>query len=338
MKTFLKRLFIPLLASPPFSVLAKSIYGNSIPIFMIHRINVDGHNPNGISPTHLRNCLDYLLKNNYSFVSIEDIIDSLKNQTVLPEKSVAFTMDDGYIEQGMIAAPIFHEFRCPLTFFVISGLLDKSLWPWDAQVSWIIDHTHKSQITVNLDDELLNINISDGISRSKSREIVRNTFKEMDSNHIHELINNLAEAADIQLPKTAPPAYQAMSWGLARKLEREGVRIAPHSITHRILSKLNKESAKKEIIGSWNTLTRELSNPLKVFCYPTGRFLDFGPREIDILKNENFLGGISTSRRSISLNDSTDNQVYHLPRLELPNNMTDFIQYCSWLERARRSA
>lgn len=247
-------------------------------------------------------------------------------------------MDDGYIEQGMIAAPIFHEFKCPLTFFVISGLLDKSLWPWDAQVSWIIDHTQKSQVTVNLGDELLNINISDGITRSRSREIVRNTFKEMDSNHIHELIDKLAEAADIQLPETAPPTYQAMSWGLARKLEREGVRIAPHSITHRILSKLSKTSAENEIVGSWDALTRELSNPLKVFCYPTGRFLDFGPREIDILKSEGFLGGISTSRRSISLNDSTDNQIYRLPRLELPNNMTDFIQYCSWLERARSSA
>lgn len=338
MKKILKKLFVPALASAPVAVLANSIFGHGIPIFMIHRMKVEGQLNSGISPDHLRRCLSYLTENGYTFVSLEEVILSLNNQISLPEKAVAFTMDDGFLEQGSIAAPIFLEFNCPLTFFVITGLLDKTLWPWDAQVSWVIDNTEKKQIAIDFEDELIDVTLSDKNSRRKAREEIRNVIKEIDSELVPEWLGRLAEAADVQIPELAPSSYQSLDWEMARELEGKGVRFAPHSITHRILSKLSKKSAEEEIIGSWEILEKELENPLKVFCYPTGRVLDFGPREIDILKKENFLGAASTAPGYIELEKRPEDQVFRIPRFEIPDNMTDFIQYCSWIERAKRSS
>ncbi len=335
MKEFLKKILVPALTSSPVSALAESIFGRGIPVFMIHRMAVEGQTNSGISPDHLRSCLRYLTVNGYTFVSLEEIILSLKNRIALPEKAVAFTMDDGFFEQGSVAAPIFLEFNCPLTFFVITGLLDKTLWTWDAKVSWIIDNSKTNCITVNFEDEKLDITLGDKKSCSLAREKIRNIIKEMDAEDLPLLINRLAEAAGVAVPEAPPSCYRPLDWDMARELESRGVQFAPHSKTHRILSKLNRQSAAEEITDSWDTLERELSDPLKIFCYPTGRTLDFGPREIEILKKENFLGAVSTMPGYIESRENFDNNFYRIPRLVVPDNMVDFMQYCSWIEYAK---
>ena len=297
----------------------------------------EGQPSTGTTPEHLRDCLRYLTDNGYAFVSLEEVIKAMTNQTPLPEKAVVFTMDDGFSDQGQIAAPIFLEFGCPLTFFVITGLLDKSLWPWDAQVAWIIDNSNKQSLQIILSDETFNVELGDANKKRLAREIVRNTLKEMDAELVPDLLQQLAETAGVSIPEIPPSSFQPLDWDKARELEARGVRFAPHSKTHRILSKLSRESAKDEILGSWETINRELNNPLKVFCYPTGRVLDFGPREINILKDGGFIGAAATIAGYVEPENSAAEQVFRLPRLELPDSMTDFIQYCSWIEHARKS-
>ena len=105
---------------------------------MLHRITVEGQQYTGTTPDHLRRCLSYLKKTGYTFVSLEELILALKNQTALPDKPVVFTMDDGFYDQAEIGIPIFLEFECPVTMFLISGMLDGDLWPWDDQVVYLI--------------------------------------------------------------------------------------------------------------------------------------------------------------------------------------------------------
>jgi peptidoglycan/xylan/chitin deacetylase (PgdA/CDA1 family) len=270
-------------------------------------------------------------------VSLEALVLALRDQTALPQRAVVFTMDDGFQDQGDIAAPIFLEFECPVTFFVITGLLDRTLWPWDAQVSWIIDNSTKPSLQVGLEDESVEVHLRDLPERRSARQKVRDLIKEMDAEHVPDLVHQLATAADVALPPAIPAAYQPLDWGMARQLEAQGVRFAPHSRSHRILSKLRRSSVEDEICVSWSTLQRELSNPLKVFCYPTGRIFDFGPREIEILKNEGFLGAAATIPGFVEPDLPADKQLFSLPRFELPDNLTDFIQYCSWIEHARHA-
>lgn len=302
---------------------------------MIHRTASETHQHTGITPDHLRNCLQYLTDNNYVFVSLEAFIHSLNNQTPLPEKAVVFTMDDGFIDQAEVAAPIFLEFNCPLTFFVITGLLDQKLWPWDAQVSWIIDNSKQPFLDITFADETLHIELGNADKRSKARKQVRNILKELDAGQIPEMLNQLAGVAQVSVPATPPADYQPLNWEQARELETRGVRFAPHSVTHSILSKLDREAAMREIKDSWQTMKQELNNPLPVFCYPTGRVLDFGPREIDFLKKEGFLAATSTEPGYVKPDGNITEQMFRLPRFELPDNMTDFIQYCSWIEHAK---
>ena len=83
-------------------------------------------------------------------------------------------------------------------------------------------------------------------------------------------------------------------------------------------------------------INNELKNPLNIFCYPNGKSIDFGTREIEDLKDTAYMGAVSTTPDFVRYeNNNSGDQIYSLPRLALPDNMIDFIQYCSWLECVR---
>lgn len=59
-------------------------------------------------------------------VSLSDIVDSLKNNSRLPPRSVAITFDDGYEDFIYRALPILEKYHIPATLFVLAGPVDHS--------------------------------------------------------------------------------------------------------------------------------------------------------------------------------------------------------------------
>lgn len=333
-KSLLKNMLVPALASPPLSNLGAWLFGQGVPIFMLHRMQFEGQTSIGISPEHLRRCLQYLTDKGYHFISLEEIFESLNTQLPLPPKAVAFTVDDGYWDQAEIAAPIFAEFNCPATFFVITGMLDKSLWPWDSKVSYLIDTTKKNAIQFNLADEDFLLLLTTEQEKRQARNILHDTIKSMAGDSIDHSLELLANATGCDLPVSPPDYLKPMEWERARQLEKIGIKFAPHTLSHQILSKLDAASAQQEIMGSWQRVQDELASPSPVFAYPTGRFMDYGPREVNLLKESGFLGAVSTLPETIEEKSSDPNYKYNLPRLGLPNEFNDFVKYCSWIEQA----
>ena len=293
----------------------------------------EGHPDIGRStPEHLRRCLDYLVENHYTIISLEQLVLALKNHQTLPRKAVVFTMDDGYIDQAEIAAPIFLEFNCPLTFFVITGMLDQSMWPWDAQVSWIVETTEKQSLLTEITGKPLTFKLHDKENRRIARRAIQDAIREKNAELLPQIIEQLVQDAELTLPAHAPSAHKPMNWDMARKLESQGIQFGPHSVAHHIFSRLSKDLLEQEINSSWETMEKELKNPLKIFCYPSGRDIDFGTREIGALENTGFLGAVTTIPKFVEPGHDQNNQLFNLPRLALPDSMDDFIQYCTWIE------
>ncbi len=303
---------------------------------MLHRmLSPKFNNPGGITEDFLRTCLQYLKKNQYHFLSLEEMVQALTTNRQLPKRSVVFTIDDGYIDQAEIALPVFEEFNCPVTFFVITGMLDQTLWPWDAQVAWITQATKKESLNINISGNAVRFQLNDVHNKRLSRRAIQDYFKSVDSNQLPEQINSLAEAAAVDIPAHPPAEFMPMTWTLARQYESDIVRFAPHSITHNILSKLDAESLEKELHGSWLKISSELDQPAKIFCYPTGRPGDYGTREIEALNRLGYTAAVSTTAATVDIDNHSSQQLFTLPRYALPSTMGDFIQYCSWIEFAR---
>ena len=338
MNAKIRNFFIDVLTSQTFAPVGRFAVGQGVPIFMLHRV----HNTNdtndyehAISAIYLRQCLNYLVENKYTFLSLNELVLALTSRQSLPNKSIVFTMDDGFEDQAKIAAPIFLEFNCPVTIFLITDMLDNKLWPWDDKVAYLINSCNRDSIDITICDENYHILLNSENAKHKARETIRNAIKAAPFNNLEKILSQLESATSLSIPVSAPVEYKAMTWDLAREYEKKGVDFGPHSMSHRILSKLDTESMQQEILGSWQRIRDELVSPKPVFCYPTGRYCDFGSREVKFLRESGFTGAVSTIPAQVRQKLVNNYYVYGLPRHGLPSTFHDFKMYCSWIEYAK---
>jgi len=334
-KKLLKKLLLPILTSQPISAFATPLTGLGVPIFMLHRMYPDSDPGQTMTPGYLRQCLQYLKSNGYSFVSLEDIFNSIREQQPLPRKCVAFTIDDGFIDQATLAAPVFAEFECPATIFLISGFLDNHIWPWYSQVEYMLAHCKVANIELELPDKKLKFAASSDKEKQQTTWSLLEEIKTINWRHVPQILQDLSRATQVIIPDSAPEDSKAMSWEMARTLEKSGIRFGPHTVTHPILAKVDDQQSRNEITQSWQRLNDELAYPSPIFCYPNGELKDFGQREIDIVRDSGFIGAVSTVPKQVDLNSTTHDYLFKLPRYGLPKSFLDFKSMCSWVEHVK---
>jgi len=99
----------------------------ALPIVMYHHILKEPTRLNSytISPDEFRQDLQYLKKNGYQSILIQDLIDYVNGEAELPEKPVMITFDDGYESFYEYAFPILKEMKFRAVFSVVGTYVDQ---------------------------------------------------------------------------------------------------------------------------------------------------------------------------------------------------------------------
>jgi len=266
----MRELFIKTCLAIVPQIMSHKLAGEFVPVFMLHRISDSNGDPDLAKIKQLHTYLAYVRKHNYHPITLEALMTGIVKGEPLPKKCVAFTVDDGFADQFELLAPIFSQYDIPLTCFVITGLLDGILWPWDDQVKYIITTTKIKSFSVNLPDgEQFCYNL-DQIRDAVSIDSLRFKLKNQDQTHLYDWLHNLYNVAEVEIPIQPPIQYRAGSWEQANAAVRSGHSIAAHTKTHRILSRLNDTEASEEIIGSYQHLKSRVPESEDIFAYPTG--------------------------------------------------------------------
>jgi peptidoglycan/xylan/chitin deacetylase (PgdA/CDA1 family) len=159
-------------------------------------------------------------------------------------------------------------------------------------------------------------------------------MKDMEEPVLSAALASLATATQTNIPEKTPDGHNPFTWDMARAMEKKGIQFGPHTVNHRILSRLDRADMEFEVTRSWQRLQDELAYPCPVFCYPNGKSQDFGSREIEFVKKTGFKGALSSIPTQANRKASGDD-LYRIPRLALPASFDDFIQYCSWIQHAK---
>ena len=104
-----------LFASPPRQDAAE--YTANVPVLMYH--NFDNDPAVGVTPERFEEHLRTLSEAGYTAVSVEEMIDYVLHGGSLPDKAVCITMDDGYLGNYEIAAPLLEKYGMKGTVFAI---------------------------------------------------------------------------------------------------------------------------------------------------------------------------------------------------------------------------
>jgi len=333
-----KQLLLKLLLLPGFATSLKYVQRSCATVFMLHRFQDMERGTAGCSVPHLRRALAYLVKNNYELVTLADLFERLAGEGPQLRGAVAFTIDDGYVDQATIAAPVFAEFECPVTTFVSTGFLDGKLWFWWDQIEHVFEHTARRSVQVRAGDTLLEYRWESEEQRVRAQAEFIDKCKRITDAEKWAAIADLARRAEIEIPESPPPRYAPMSWDQVRACEEMGMSFGPHTVTHPVLSRTTHNGADYEITESWGRLRAEARNPVPIFCYPNGGWDDFGEREIEVLRRMGFVGavvgepGYATSLESGPSHDDR----FKVRRLGLPEDLPNMIQYVSGLERLKQ--
>lgn len=203
-----------------------------VPILMYHHV---GDPPAGadklrqgltVSGADFTAQMDYLRQGGYQPVSMRQLFEALYYGVPLPAKPVLLTLDDGYLDNYTVAAPILEQYGFTATFYIISGMVGQ-------------------------------------------------------------------------------PEY--MSWEQVLDLERRGMEIGSHTVSHPDLSTLAAADLAAEVGNSAATLEGYLGHPVYWFCYPAGRF---NVGVIEALKSAGYLLATTTAPGETQSSDAP----FELPR------------------------
>jgi peptidoglycan/xylan/chitin deacetylase (PgdA/CDA1 family) len=336
---FVKRAYHRLLLLPGLPSSFRRVQRDGATIFMLHRFGGNGSPVGSLDPARLRRALDYLRRNRYELLSLTELFQRLRGDTPRLRGAVAFTIDDGYLDQAEIAAPIFREFDCPVTTFITTGFLDGDLWLWWDKVEYVFANARQKLIEVTLGHESFQYHITPDSRRAGMSADFIERCKALRDEEKHRAIAALALEAEIDLPEAAPPAYAPMSWDHLRACEAQGMTFGPHTVTHPILSRTRPERAAWEITESWNRLKAEARNPVPIFCYPNGLSADFGDRDIEIIRKAGFLGALTAE---CGFADAAafargGDEPFRVKRFPFPDDLALVVQYVSGVERLKRA-
>jgi len=94
-------------------------------------------------------------------------------------------------------------------------------------------------------------------------------------------------------------------------LDRHGVEIGAHTVSHPILTSLDDDSARQEIVGGKAGLEAILGKPVRLFAYPNGKVgKDYDARHVAMVREAGFEAAFTTAAGSFGRGQDT----FQLPR------------------------
>jgi peptidoglycan/xylan/chitin deacetylase (PgdA/CDA1 family) len=333
-----KQVFLKTLLLPGFPASLRYVQRDCATVFMLHRFQEPERGITGCDPGQLRRALTYLVKNGYELISLADLFERLAGNGPQPRGAVAFTIDDGYVDQATIAAPIFADFECPVTTFVSTGFLDGNLWFWWDRIEYVFARTARRSIQVRLGNAALAYQWEDDQQRIRVMDEFAALCKRVPETEKLAGIKRLADAAEVEVPSTPPAHCAPMSWEQLRDCEKLGMTFGPHTVTHPVLSRTDDAIASFEITESWTRLRAEAHRPVPIFCYPNGGWDDFGEREISVLRRLGLAGAVvgEPGYANAQTFQEEDASRFRVQRFGFPDELPHMIQYVSGVERFKQ--
>ncbi len=306
-------------------------------IVMLHRFRAPHGKQTGHTPERLRDTLSHLRAIGARFVQLDDLLLELDEGAPLTgssgEMTVAFTVDDGYADLLQVGLPIFREFDCPVTAFVVPHMVDGSAWFWWDQLEYVMKHTEHPSLQVELPRTSLSLSLTDPVVRKQSLDAIVDQLKRVTNAERLSVIAQVIERSGVELSATTPREYRVLTWDELRAAEAPGViRFGAHSLSHPILSQCGEAEAREEVAGSIARVRAELRFASGVFCYPNGRYRDLGAREESVVRESDAIGGLSSEPGYIDRREWTEREStlrWRLPRFSFddrpPNMARDLL-------------
>lgn len=325
------------LTSRRIAALMNSVVGHYATIYMIHRPRPLDGAYEGVSPELLEECIVYAKNAGFEFASVDEVITNALSKRKPSRPTLCFTLDDGYQDQLDQLVPILLKHDCKPTLFAIVDMVDGTDWPWDSKLSYAIWNTLESHLDFRFNNNMFALDFSQPDARRNSRRQLTRFGKSLPADQLASYVEALLAALKFEPTNHVPAAYKPSSWDSLRQAEKAGLRIGSHACSHRVFTALTDPQVRYELQRANDVLARELANPSRVFCYPSGTLNDFSLHHTQLVKEMDFFVGAVTSMPGNISQQQIAQNPFLVKRHSFPGSFERFVRYSSWLEYIRSS-
>jgi peptidoglycan/xylan/chitin deacetylase (PgdA/CDA1 family) len=290
--------------------LASSTGGPKLSILIFHRVlpETDPLFPDEPDARRFDEVMSWV-RTWFKVMPLNAAVDALRKRN-LPPRALAITFDDGYADNRTTALPILERHGLSATFFIATGYLNGGRM-WNDTVIESIRNSKVKSLELNAikpfrDSGLNSLPIRSLLDKRNAIQRIVGQIKYLPATEREATSQSIADQCAANLPNNL-----MMTGEQIIDLQRAGMLIGAHTITHPILAKLGPDDARKEISGSKQFLESLLEEEINLFAYPNGRpDLDFQIKDAAIVKELGFKAGVTTAWGVAK----TDSDLMQLPR------------------------
>jgi peptidoglycan/xylan/chitin deacetylase (PgdA/CDA1 family) len=335
-----KKLTTRLLSNRMASTLLRPLWQGRASIFLLHRLSNGKSADDSVTIASIAATLKGLRRAGAHFVSLSHLFNEAAQGREPAPGSVAFTIDDGFADQGVTAREAFERNGCPVTVFLITDFIDGRLWPWDDQIAYALKNSQAERITLTPVGKTFGLRTP--AERKAALNYVRDYCKSVPWTQAQATLEATYESAGWRPPVIPPPEFRPLSWDDIRALESPYIEFAPHSLSHRITSQLPANEVRDEIEGSWRRLREELRRPTPVYAWPTGRKQDFTARDMEIAASAGLAGAVAVTNDYARFRCHTQSaanplEKFSVARFSMSGLWEDNLQYGTAIERFKQT-
>ena len=244
-----------------------------------------------------------LLARCFNVLPLHDAVQLLRNGR-LPPRAVCITFDDGYRSVHDLALPILKELGLPATVFVTTGYVGGGNM-WNDRIIEAVQSLPGGR----LDLTPLNLGVyplGSLAERQKTVQALTEASKYLPPQARLDLIKRLEQLVGADLDHGL-----MLTAEMVVALDRAGIEIGAHTISHPILTSLEDASALQEIAGGKQALEAIIGKPVRLFAYPNGKIgKDFDERHMRMAREAGFAAAFTTSMGAVT----SAQDLFQLPR------------------------
>jgi peptidoglycan/xylan/chitin deacetylase (PgdA/CDA1 family) len=265
-----------------------------------------------------------LLARCFNVLSLREALAAIDSGRV-PPRAVCITFDDGYRSVHDLALPVLRRLGLPATVFVSSGYVDGRNM-WNDRIVEAVETLPAEEL--DLAEFGLGVySLRSVDERAATLGSLTEASKYLPPQERSRLVGRLqalvGERASEGLMLTPE---------MVVNLDRHGIEIGAHTVTHPILTSLDDASAMQEIRDSKRELEAIVGKPVTLFAYPNGKVgKDFDQRHVAMVREAGFQAAFTTAVGAITRHHDR----YQLPRSrpwdETP--MRFALRLLQWLAR-----
>jgi len=254
-------------------------------------------------------------------VSLRSLVQMLSTSKALPKNTVAITFDDCFQNVYQNAYPILAKYHIPATFFITAGYVNTSKIIWADILEKTIAALKSKQIVLDFLNESKTYPISNKSEKIKALFDIKSKLKQIEDTQKNKFMNYFVKKFQEPIAESDTDLYSNLSWEQLKEMDSNTLfEIGSHTLNHVILSQVDIQKARMEIVESKKTLESHLNHSINLFSYPEGQEIHYNENIIQILKGNNFVCSPSAIWGDNSLGDDP----FHLKRIMVGFNNIAF--------------